>query len=156
MLPVLLTSVLSNDPPFSCACKRLAVTLSGDALNYQSRAAGVYTLMQDVTHLNRPVYHMSFSAHWGVCGDDDDCTLYIYALGNGLVGKVSVHWWMIGTNYTSTYGGLESSWSSNYTCPEDASSWEFVTSNGEWSSSGGVDVACCSAGCEDNFAETLG
>ena len=56
MLGVLLTSVLSNDQPFSCACERVAVTLTGDALSSQSGRAGLYTLMQDVTSLDRPVY----------------------------------------------------------------------------------------------------
>ena len=45
--------------------------------------------------------------------------------------------------------------SSNFICPEHALPWEFVTTNGEWSSSGGVDVACCAAGstCEDSFED---
>ena len=53
---VLLTSVLSNDQPFSCACERVAVTLTGDALRSQPGRAGLYTLMQNVTSLDRPVY----------------------------------------------------------------------------------------------------
>ena len=136
---VLLTSVLSNDQPFSCACERVAVTLTGDALRSQSGRAGLYTLMQDVTSLDRPVYRRAD------CDGDDE---YLHYVGNGIIG------WIIGSDYTSASGGISSSGSQNFICPEHASSWEFV-SNGEWRSSGGVDVACCAAGstCEDKFED---
>ena len=42
----------------------------------------------------------------------------------------------------------------DFICPDYVSSWKFAP-NGEWNSSGGVDVACCAAGlaCEDNFED---
>ena len=144
MLGVLLTSVLSNDQPFSCACERVAVTLTGDALSSQSGRAGLYTLMQNVTSLDRPVYRRA-----GCNGDDEH---YLHSVVGGEYG---LEHWLIGPNYTSkNYGGIASSVSSNFICPEHASSWAFV-SNGEWRSSGGVDVACCAAGsaCEDSFED---
>ena len=101
MLCVLLTSVLSNDQPFSCACERVAVTLTGDALKSQSDRAGLYTLLQNVTSLNRPVYRMSFSAHRADCYDDADFDAnYLHSVGNEYG---STHW-LIGPDYTSTSG----------------------------------------------------
>ena len=82
---VLLTSVLSNDQPFSCACERVAVTLTGDALSSQSGRAGLYTLMQDVTSLDRPVYRRA-----GCDGDDD----YLHYAGN----EYGPTHWLIGPN----------------------------------------------------------
>ena len=158
MLTALLTSVPSNGPPFSCSCSSVAVTLSGDALSFQSGRVGVYTLMQGVTRFDRPVYEMSHPA---------DCagTNYLHSVKN----EYGRAYWFIGPEYTSTAAGLASSWSSDFTCPENASSWRFwnysswifasngevVASNVETFSGDGsmMDIACCSAGCEDNFAE---
>ena len=88
MLCVLLTSVLSNDQPFSCACERVAVTLTGDALKSQSDRAGLYTLLQNVTSLNRPVYRRA-----GCDGHDD----YLHSVVGGEYGLAH---WLIGPNYT--------------------------------------------------------
>ena len=85
MLGVLLTSVLSNDQPFSCACERVAVTLTGDALSSQSGRAGLYTLMQNVTSLDRPVYRRAD------CDGDDD---YLHYAGN----EYGPTHWLIGPN----------------------------------------------------------
>ena len=82
---VLLTSVLSNDQPFSCACERVAVTLTGDALRSQSGRAGLYTLMQDVRSFDRPVYRRAD------CDGDDD---YLHYAGN----EYGPTHWLIGPN----------------------------------------------------------
>ena len=140
---VLLTSVLSNHQPFSCACERVAVTLTGDALRWQSGWAGLYTLMQNVTSLDRPVYRRA-----GCDGDDE----YLHSV---VYGEYGFERWLIGPDYTRNLGGIGSSGSSNFFCPEHAPWWGFVDTNGNWSSSGGVDVACCGAGsaCEDSFED---
>ena len=105
---VLLTSVLSNDQPFSCACERVAVTLTGDALRSQSGRAGLYTHMQNVTSLDRPVYRRA-----GCNGDDD----YLHSVVDGKYGR----WrWLIGPNYTTAWGGIASPWIhgyGNFICP---------------------------------------
>ena len=145
MLCVLLTSVLSNDQPFSCACERVAVTLTGDALRDQSIRAGLYSLIE--TSLNRPVYRKT-----GCNGDGDDQYLHLQSVGTA---RTRTIFWLIGPDCTSTSGGLSTSVSPKFTCPEHVSSWEFVATTGEWSSSGGVDVACCAAGstCGDSFED---
>ena len=107
---VLLTSVLSNDQPFSCACERVAVTLTGDALSYQSSRAGLYTLMQSVTSLDRPVYRRAD------CHGDEE---YLHSVVDGEYG---LEHWLIGSNYTSNLGGISSSVNSNFICPEHAPS----------------------------------
>ena len=105
MLGVLLTSVLSNDQPFSCACKRVTVTLTGDALSSQSGRAGLYTLMQDVTSLDRPVYRRAD------CDSDEE---YLHSVVDS---EYDLEHWLIGSDYTSNLGGISSSVSSNFICP---------------------------------------
>ena len=154
MLTVLLTSVPSNGPPFSCSCESVAVTLSGDALSSQAGRVGVYALMQGVTRFDRPVYRRSDCARVvdppSGGGRLQQSTNYLHSVRNEY-GRAN---WLIGPNYTSAAGGLASSWSSDFTCPENASSWQFVASEGGWHSGGGVDVACCaSASCDDSLCK---
>jgi hypothetical protein len=180
MFPFLLT-ILSNNQPFSCACERVVVTLKGDVENSHShrgrtlggftslvtrvgvraagqvahakydsdlsstqsasRYVGVYTLMQNVTSFQRPVYTMSHPAKYAG-------TRYLHSMLSGGGQRA----WCIGDNYTSRAGWL-SSWSLESTCPESSSSWEYFNGTAWDSGSGGVvDVACCSASCEDDYA----
>lgn len=155
MLAVMLTSVLANEPPFfSCACDKVAVTLSGDALSAQSRLVGVYTRMQGVTRFDRPVYEMLHPA-------DCSSTQYLFADVSSIetsAGSMEVSLWFVGDDYMESSRGLQSShfWD-EFTCPEDSSPWEFWdwdSTEPSWSSSGEMDVACCTAGCvEDNSTE---
>ena len=155
MLAVVLTSVLANEPPFfSCACDKVAVTLSGDALSAQSRLVGVYTRMQGVTRFDRPVYEMLHPA-------DCSSTQYLFADASSIetsAGSMEVSLWFVGDDYMESSGRLQSShyWD-EFTCPEDSSPWQFWdwdSTEPSWSSSGEMDVACCTAGCvEDNSTE---
>ena len=179
MFPFLLT-ILSNNQPFSCACERVAVTLLGDVENShrgrtlgivsgleriaehasirasirassklahaysqsKSSYAGVYTLMQNVTSFQQPVYRLSHPAKYAG-------TRYLHSLLSGGGRRA----WCIAGNYSSSSCYTSSSWSLESTCPENSSSWEYFNGTA-WVSGGGgeVDVACCSASCEDSFA----
>ena len=155
MLAVVLTSVLANEPPFfSCACDKVAATLSGDALSTQSSLVGVYTRMQGVTRFDRPVYEMLHPA-------DCSSTQYLFADASSIetsAGSMEISHWLVGDDYMESSGGLASShfWD-EFTCPEDSSPWQFWdwdSTEPSWSSSGEMDVACCTAGCvEDNSTE---
>ena len=104
-----------------CACDAISIVLTGAAYSAQWNRAGQYEKMS-TTQNGRAVYAQT--------GGTD----YLFYSSNG--------YWMVGSDYTTSSGGLASESKSITHCPEAVGdSWKYYASGG-WVAGGGVQVQC--------------
>ena len=109
----------SPPPPAPCECETLSILLGGDALTWNSGAAGDYTLLPGVEQSGRKVFKKAGAEQ------------YIFFSGD---------FWFVGSDYNKAEGLLTSAAGDQPACPEHVPSWEYKPLL-DWIT-GDISVAC--------------